>query len=132
MCYYLVSRLSNFNSKGEKIMMNIFSLLATTDTNAEDLVNQAFGTFKTIVNIVLPVLMTVLLIIGMFYGIQLGVKYAKAEEEEEKKKAKGSLINVLVGVLIAIIFVAVVEIVLNMNFVKKMFVGITGGAGSGL
>ena len=39
----------------------------------------------------------------------------------EKKKAKGQLINVIVGVLIAIIFVAVIQIVLNGDYVKTLF-----------
>ena len=99
-------------------LLNIFSFLASDETDA---VNQAYEAFVKIVNIVLPVLMSVLLVIGMFYGIQLGVKYAKAEEEDEKKKARGMLINVIVGVLIAILFVAIVEIILNQRFVEKLF-----------
>ena len=99
-------------------LLNIFSMLASTETDA---VENAYGAFIKIVNIVLPVLMSVILVLGMFYGIQLGVKYAKAEEDDDKKKARGQLINVIVGCLIAILFVAIVEIVLNMDFVAKLF-----------
>lgn len=98
-------------------LLNAFSFLA----DESQIVSDAYGAFIKIVNIVLPVLMSILLVIGMFYGIQLGVKYAKAEEDDEKKKARGSLINVIVGILIAILFVAIVEIVLNQDFVAKLF-----------
>ena len=98
--------------------LNILSILAADENK---IVTSAFSRFIGIVNIVLPVLMSVLLVLGMFYGITLGVKYAKAEEDDEKKKAKGQLINVIVGVLIAIIFVAVIQIVLNGDYVKSLF-----------
>lgn len=98
--------------------LNILSILAADENK---IVTSAFERFIGIVNIVLPVLMSVLLVLGMFYGITLGVKYAKAEEDDEKKKAKGQLINVIVGVLIAIIFVAVIQIVLNGDYVKSLF-----------
>ena len=94
-----------------------------------EIAEEAFEAFTNIVNIILPVLMSLLLVLGMFYGITLGVKYAKAEEEEEKKKARGSLINVVVGILIAIIFVAVVEIILNQNFVKRLFYKVSSNSG---
>ena len=102
-------------------MMNIFSLLAAATGDEGHIVKAGYKTFIGIVNIVLPVLMTVLLVVGMFYGITIGVKYAKAEEDDEKKKAKGQLINVIVGVLIAIVFVAVIQIILNGNYVEKLF-----------
>ena len=108
--------------------MNIFSLLADSQVEAQ-IANQAFESFTKIVNIILPVLMSLLLLLGMFYGITLGVKYAKAEEEEDKKKARGALINVVVGVLIAIVFVAVVEIILNQNFVAQLFYSVSGNSG---
>lgn len=106
---------------------NIFSLLAANEEAS--IANQAFESFTKIVNIILPVLMSLLLLLGMFYGITLGVKYAKAEEEEDKKKARGALINVVVGVLIAIVFVAVVEIILNQNFVARLFYSVSGNSG---
>ncbi len=99
--------------------LNIFSLLAADEAN--EIVTQSYGRFIDIVNIVLPVLMSVLLVLGMFYGITLGVKYAKADEDDARKKAKESLISVIVGVLIAIIFVAVIQIILNQDFVRRMF-----------
>ena len=98
--------------------LNILSILAADENK---IVTSAFERFIGIVNIVLPVLMSVLLVLGMFYGITLGVKYAKAEEDDEKKKAKGQLINVIVGVLIAIVFVAVIQIILNGQYVEKLF-----------
>lgn len=113
-------------------LLNIFSLLAADNETEKNLVNKAFESFTNIVNIILPVLMSVLLVVGMFFGIQLGVKYAKAEEEDDKKKARGQLINVIVGVLIAIVFVAIVQIVLNMNFVAKMFNPLEDAAGAGV
>ena len=82
-----------------------------------------------IVNIILPVLMSVILVLAMFYGITLGVKYAKAEEEEDKKKARGALINVIVGALIAILFVAIIQIILNGNYVKRLFKETQNNAG---
>lgn len=103
-------------------MSNIFALLAEGGVSAgENVINQGYQTFIGIVNIILPAVIAVLLVIGMFYGIQLGVRYAKAEEEDERKKMRQSLINVIVGVVIAIVFVAVIEIILNMNFVKQLF-----------
>ena len=106
--------------------LNILSILAADENK---IVTSAFERFIGIVNIVLPVLMSVLLVLGMFYGITLGVKYAKAEEDDEKKKAKGQLINVIVGVLIAIIFVAVIQIVLNGDYVKSLFYKTEANAG---
>lgn len=106
-------------------LLNVFSFLAEEGK----IVNDAYNAFIKIVNIVLPVLMSILLALGMFYGIQLGVKYAKAEEEEDKKKARGSLINVIVGILIAILFIAVVEIVLNQQFVSRLFRTVEGSIG---
>ncbi len=101
----------------------IYGLLAANDNSAtiDEVINASYNTFIGIVNIILPILMTVLLVLGMFYGIQIGVKYAKAEEDDEKKKAKGQLINVVVGVVIAIVFIAIIEIILNMDFVEKLF-----------
>ena len=108
-------------------LLNVFSFLAGDE---QDAVDEAYSAFIKIVNIVLPVLMSVILVLGMFYGIQLGVKYAKAEEEDDKKKSRGQLINVIVGCLIAILFVAIVEIILNMNFVAKLFRTVDGKVGS--
>ena len=102
------------------------NLLASTES---EIAEEAFEAFIKIVNIVLPVLMSLLLVLGMFYGITLGVKYAKAEEEDQKKKAKQSLINVVVGILIAIVFVAVVEIVLNQDFVARLFKDVDANTG---
>jgi len=99
-------------------LLNVISLLAG---NKEEIVEQGYTRFIGIVNIVLPVLMSVLLVLGMFYGITIGVKYAKAEEDDEKKKTRGQLINVIVGVLIAIVFVAVIQIILNGDYVAKLF-----------
>ena len=100
-------------------LLSIISFLAAGEE--DEIVNQGYKRFIGIVNIVLPVLMSILLVLGMFYGITIGVKYAKAEEDDEKKKTRGQLINVIVGVLIAIIFVAVIQIVLNGDYVKSMF-----------
>ena len=110
-------------------MMNILSLLAAATGDEQYIVKDGYKTMIGIVNIVLPVLMSVMLVLGMFYGITLGIKYAKAEEDDEKKKAKGQLINVIVGVLIAIIFVAVIQIVLNGNYVKELFYETQSNAG---
>lgn len=109
-------------------LLNFVNLLAAS-AEEEKIATDAFETFTNIVNIILPVLMSLLLLLGMFYGISLGVKYAKAEEDDEKKKAKSSLINVVVGVLIAIVFVAVVEIILNQNFVKRLFYKVESNPG---
>ena len=100
-------------------LLNIFSMLA--EEVEKEAVANAYDVFIGIVIIILPVLMSVILVLGMFFGIQLGVKYAKAEEEDDKKKTRGQLINVIVGCLIAIVFVAVVQIVLRMNFVARLF-----------
>lgn len=108
-------------------LMNVFSFLA--DDISQTVVSQAYTAFIGIVNIVLPILMSVLLVIGMFFGIQLGVKYAKAEEDDDKKKAKGQLINCIVGVLIAILFVAIIEIILNQDFVAQLFKKVSTSVG---
>lgn len=100
-------------------LMSIFSFMAAEE--ADEIATQAFKRFTDIVNIVLPVLMSILLVLGMFYGIQLGVKYAKAEDDDTKKNAQKALINCVVGILIAIVFIAVIQIILNQNFVKRMF-----------
>lgn len=98
----------------------ILSLLAAS-AEEESIAKDAFSRMTGIVNIILPVLMSVILVLAMFYGITLGVKYAKAEEEEDKKKARGALINVIVGALIAILFVGIIQIILNGNYVKRLF-----------
>ena len=100
-------------------LLSIINLLAAGEE--DEIVNQAYKRFIGIVNIVLPVLMSILLVLGMFYGITIGVKYAKAEEDDEKKKTRGQLINVIVGILIAIVFVAVIQIILNGQYVEKLF-----------
>lgn len=102
--------------------MNLF-LLANSSVadNTGAIANQAYDTFRGIINVILPVVMAFLLLFGMFYGIQLGVKYARAEEDDDKKKAKGALINTIVGFLIAIVFVAVIQIILNQGFIASMF-----------
>lgn len=100
-------------------LLSIINLLAAGEE--DEFVNQAYKRFIGIVNIVLPVLMSILLVLGMFYGITIGVKYAKAEEDDEKKKTRGQLINVIVGILIAIVFVAVIQIILNGQYVEKLF-----------
>ena len=100
-------------------LLSIISLLAAGEE--DEIVNQGYKRFIGIVNIVLPVLMSILLVLGMFYGITIGVKYAKAEEDDEKKKTRGQLINVIVGILIAIVFVAVIQIILNGQYVEKLF-----------
>ena len=96
-------------------------LLDVQSTVVENVANAGYKTFIGIVNVILPILIGVILVLGLFYGISLAIKYAKAEEDEDKKKAKSSLINVVVGCLIAIVFVAVVEIVLNGNYIKSLF-----------
>ena len=96
-------------------------LLDVQSSAVENVANAGYKTFIGIVNVILPILIGVILVLGLFYGISLAIKYAKAEEDEDKKKAKGSLINVVVGCLIAIVFVAVVEIVLNGNYIRKLF-----------
>lgn len=87
----------------------------------ESVATKGYATFIGIVNVILPIVIGVILVLGLFYGISLAIKYAKAEEDEDKKKAKSSLINVVVGCLIAIVFVAVVEIVLNGNYIRSLF-----------
>lgn len=87
----------------------------------EEVATKGYATFIGIVNVILPIVIGVILVLGLFYGISLAIKYAKAEEDEDKKKAKSSLINVVVGCLIAIVFVAVVEIVLNGNYIRSLF-----------
>ena len=96
-------------------------LLDVQSSAVENVANAGYKTFIGIVNVILPILIGVILVLGLFYGISLAIKYAKAEEDEDKKKAKSSLINVVVGCLIAIVFVAVVEIVLNGNYIKSLF-----------
>ena len=96
-------------------------LLEVAPSAVGDVANAGYKTFIGIVNVILPILIGVILVLGLFYGISLAIKYAKAEEDEDKKKAKSSLINVVVGCLIAIVFVAVVEIVLNGNYIKSLF-----------
>lgn len=96
-------------------------LLDVSSSAVENVATAGYKTFIGIVNVVLPILIGVILVLGLFYGISLAIKYAKAEEDEDKKKAKGSLINVVVGCLIAIVFVAVVEIVLNGDYIRKLF-----------
>ena len=96
-------------------------LLDVQSSAVESVANAGYKTFIGIVNVILPILIGVILVLGLFYGISLAIKYAKAEEDEDKKKAKSSLINVVVGCLIAIVFVAVVEIVLNGNYIKSLF-----------
>lgn len=109
--------------------LSIFSLLAADSSGVEGAVSQAYGTFIGIVNIVLPILMSVLLVLGMFYGIQIGVRYARAEEEGKKKEARDQLINVVVGVVIAILFIAIIEIILNQNFVAQLFTEVSSNSG---
>ncbi|MBR2391375.1 MAG: hypothetical protein IKB06_02660 [Clostridia bacterium] len=106
----------------------ILSLLAAS-AEEEAIAKDAFSRMTGIVNIILPVLMSVILVLAMFYGITLGVKYAKAEEEEDKKKARGALINVIVGALIAILFVGIIQIILNGNYVKRLFRSTNSNAG---
>ena len=106
----------------------ILSLLAAS-VEEEAIAKDAFSRMTGIVNIILPVLMSVILVLAMFYGITLGVKYAKAEEEEDKKKARGALINVIVGALIAILFVGIIQIILNGNYVKRLFRSTNSNAG---
>lgn len=106
--------------------MNILSLLGDgagviQGTALDSIITDSYWTFLKIVNTILPVTIAVLLVIGMFYGIQLGVKYAKADDDEKRKTTRQSLINVVVGVLIAVIFVAIIEIILNADFIKDMF-----------
>ena len=101
-------------------------LLADANTGVStgavgEVADAGYKTFIGIVNVILPIVIGVILVLGLFYGISLAIKYAKAEEDEDKKKAKSSLINVVVGCLIAIVFVAVVEIVLNGGYVRKLF-----------
>ena len=108
-------------------LLTFVSLLAGAEET--QIATDAFKRMTGIVNIVLPVLMSIILVLGMFYGITLGVKYAKAEEEEEKKKARGALINVIVGALIAILFVAIIQIILNGNYVKRLFKDTQSNAG---
>ena len=108
--------------------LSIFSLLGA-DEKVTEIVSAAYGQFITIVNIILPVLMSVLLVLGMFYGIQIGVKYARAEEEDKKKSAREQLINVIVGVVIAILFIAIIEIILNQDFIKQLFVEVSTYSG---
>lgn len=104
---------------GLKVFNAISNFLAADEV--EGAVSQAYRTFIGIVNIVLPILMSVLLVLGMFYGIQIGVKYARAEDDDKKKTARDQLINVIVGVVIAILFIAIIEIILNQNFVARLF-----------
>ena len=112
-------------------MQNILSLLAaTSDSGAADNIGaaakEAFKTFRSIINTIFPIFIGIILVVGLFYGVQLGIKYAKAEEDDEKKKAKGQLINVIVGCLIAVVFVAIIEIILNQNFIGKLFENVAG------
>ncbi len=105
-------------------MQNILRLLAagsTTNENISEAAEKAFSTFRGIINTIFPIFIGIILVVGLFYGVQLGIKYAKAEEEDEKKKAKGNLINVIVGCLIAVVFVAIIEIILQQDFIKKLF-----------
>ena len=114
-------------------MLNLFSLLGedTISREVSNIAGSAYTTFKTIVNIILPVLAGFVVVLGVILGVKIGVAFAQAEDEEAKKKAKGQLINVIIGFLVAIVFIAIITAVLNGGAIQRLFGGqldVGGGA----
>jgi len=84
------------------------------------LTNNAYETFKRIINIVLPVALGVVLLIGTVYAIILGVNYSKAEDSEKRKKAREHLVGAIVGFLITLVIIAVIYGVLNLHVFEQL------------
>ena len=83
------------------------SMLASAASSGSEILNEAYGTFKTVVSTILPILIGVVLVLGMFFGISLGIKFAKAEDTEARDKAKGQLINLAIGIGVAAVILLV-------------------------
>ena len=93
---------------------------ATQEEAVSSIAKDAYESFKSIINIVLPVALGVVLLIGTIYAIVLGVNYAKAEESEKRKKAREHLIGAIVGFGITLVIIAVIYGVLNLSLFEKL------------
>lgn len=87
----------------------------------KEIAESGYETFKSIINIVLPIILGVVLLVGTVYAIILGVNYSKAEDADKRKEAKDRLVGAVVGFLIALVLIAVIYGVLSANFIADMF-----------
>lgn len=87
----------------------------------KEIAESGYDTFKSIINIVLPIILGVVLLVGTVYAIILGVNYSKAEDADKRKEAKDRLVGAVVGFLIALVLIAVIYGVLSANFIANMF-----------
>ena len=103
--------------------MNFFNFLLDGGIDSGDigsLVNTAYDKFRSIINIVLPVLLGVVLTVGTVYAIILGVKYSKAEDADKREEAKKHLVGAIVGFLITLVLIAVIYGVLSLDMFRTI------------
>ena len=92
---------------GRKVMSNIINAISVLGAAGQDALDSAYGTFKSVVTTVLPIVISVVLLIGMFFGITLGIKFAKAEDTDARDKAKTQLINLAIGIAVAAVILLI-------------------------
>ena len=94
---------------------------ATDYNNPEDVLKEAYYTFKNVMGTVLPIVIAVVLLVGMFFGISLGIKFAKAEDTDARDKAKGQLINLAIGVGVAAVILIIVNVLVTNDVFQNAF-----------
>lgn len=111
--------------------MNFLRILAASTTSAgltdsaknqlSGIMNTAYKTFESVIDLVIPILVSVIALFGIIYGIMIGVKFAKAEDTEQRDKAKGQLINLAIGVGVIIVITLVMYAILKGNYIESLF-----------
>ena len=91
---------------------------------AQDLVDTAYNTFRSVMGTILPILIAVVLFLGLFFGISLGIKFAKAEDTDARDKAKGQLINLAIGVGVAAVILIICNVLIQTNVFEGLFSGL--------
>ena len=95
-------------------LFNFVNMLAADPSISDGagVVNAAWQEFKSIFDLVMPILIAVVLVFGLIYAIILGIQFAKAEDTDQRDKAKTRLINVIIGVVVAAVLMAIIYAVL--------------------
>ncbi len=102
---------------------SLANLMATGGDAAGEIVDSAWQSYISVVNVVMPVLIAMVVSFGLVYGIIIGVQFAKAEETDDRNKAKERLVNLVIGVVVAAVIISVVYVILGSNWIHDLISG---------
>ena len=97
-------------------------LNSSFETGSLDMLSEnLFGTFKSIMSIVMPIVFGVVTAMGVFFAVKLGIGYAQTETTEKREEAKKRLVGAIIGFGIGIVAAALMWWMFTSNLLAGLF-----------